>query len=193
MNKVYQELFKRADEYLDTRQNNLHTNICYQFALNLIRKEGGDPTVVLPAIILHDVGWKMVPENLHSKGFGLNMARVDVRRKHEVEGSKIARRILESSGYEADKISKICEIVLFHDSRAEGTSLEDSLVKDADKLWRISHFGLRIEPERQHISVPDYLRLVGQLIGQWYLTPAGKDLAKREFLQRMFELEIGAL
>ena len=48
-------------------------------ASKLIRKEGGDLTVVLPAIISHDVGWKMVSENLQPEGFGSNMTRLDVR------------------------------------------------------------------------------------------------------------------
>ncbi len=193
MNKVYREIFKRAEEYLDTRHNKRHTDICFQFALRLLRKGGGDPTIVIPAIILHDVGWKAVPEDLQLKGFGPHMTDLDLRITHEKEGSKIARSILEESGYDAEKISEICEIVLFHDSKEEGISLEDSIVKDADKLWRVSHVGLRIDAGRYNIAIPDYLGYLQQKIEKWYLTSAGKDLAKQEFLQRRFEYEIGAL
>lgn len=193
MNNVYREIFKRAEEHLDTRHNKVHTDICFQFALRLLRKEGGDHTIVIPAIILHDVGWKAVPEDLQIKGFGPNMTDPHVRRIHEVEGSKIARRILEESGYDEDKISEICEIVLFHDSREEGTSLEDSIVKDADKLSRLAHDALRIDSARFHIAVSDLLDYFQKQIKIWYLTSGGKEIAEQEFLQRRFEFEVGAL
>jgi HD superfamily phosphodiesterase len=193
LNMVYREIARKAEKYLDTRHNKLHTDICLQFALRLLRKEGGNPTIVVPAIILHDVGWKAVPEDSQIRGFGPNMSDPDIQRIHEVEGSKIARNILEELRYDEDKISKICEIVLFHDSRKEGMYLEDSIVKDADKLWRLSHVSMRIDPARYNMAISNYLDFLQKQIETWYLTSGGKKIARQELLQRWFEFGIGVL
>ena len=42
--------------------------------------------------------------------------------------------------YEDDEVSRL--IIDGHDTRDHALSLEDSLVKDADKLWRYTRFGL---------------------------------------------------
>jgi HD superfamily phosphodiesterase len=61
MNPFYQKIFERAKPFLRTRKNIIHTKIALQYALKLLKKETGDDKIVIPGILLHDVGWKMVP------------------------------------------------------------------------------------------------------------------------------------
>ncbi len=70
MSAIFDEIWRRAKPYLDTRQNETHTEIATRFADTLLDKEGGDEDVVIPAIILHDVGWKKIPESQQLKAFG---------------------------------------------------------------------------------------------------------------------------
>ena len=91
MEKRYPEIFDLAKQYLDTRDNEMHTRIAFSFALKLLSAEGGDERVVLPAIMLHDIGWKFVPEDQHLKAFGPHVNDKSIKRIHEVEGSKKAR------------------------------------------------------------------------------------------------------
>ena len=70
MKTIFQKIWQLAEPYLNTRKNNIHTKISTEFAYRLLEKEGGDQDIVIPAIILHDVGWKRVPENLQLKAFG---------------------------------------------------------------------------------------------------------------------------
>jgi len=95
MKKIFKEIWQLSLPYLNTRMNTLHTEIAMGFAFKLIEKEGGEEDVVIPAIILHDVGWKEIPENLQLKFFGPNRVSSDSYRKHEAAGAKIARVILE--------------------------------------------------------------------------------------------------
>ena len=68
---VYDEIYKQAKPYLDTRHNDVHTSLSYDFARRLLAHyPDADEEVVLPAIILHDVGWKMVPEEKQLNAFG---------------------------------------------------------------------------------------------------------------------------
>ena len=131
---VFKRIFKLAQPYLKTRYNDVHTEMSRQLAYELLRAEGGQESIVIPAIILHDVGWYKVPAALHLKAFGPKATSPELNRNHEQEGVRIAENILTKVNYDKDKISEILKIIDGHDSRKESISLNDSLVKDADKL-----------------------------------------------------------
>lgn len=67
---IYERIRDLARPYLNTRKNDIHTEISTDLAQLLLAEEGGDEDIVIPAIILHDVGWKEVPEDIQSKAFG---------------------------------------------------------------------------------------------------------------------------
>jgi len=54
---LYQRIFELAVPFLQTRDNEIHTKVSYAFAERLVSVEGGDRNIVVPAILLHDVGW----------------------------------------------------------------------------------------------------------------------------------------
>lgn len=184
MNETYLILFDLARPFLDTRENEQHTRIAYEFAERLLREEGGDPEVVLPAIILHDVGWKCVPEDLQITAFGPGEKDMDLNRVHEVEGARIAEDLLNRAGYPPDLIIEIREIVLGHDSRVEPLSLNDAIVKDSDKLWRYSEHGFRTNVKRFGLPVPRYLIRLRTKLDEWFLTKTARRLAREEERQR---------
>ena len=74
--------------------------------------------------------------------FGPHMQYPELRRQHEVEGARLAREILRAAGHPADRVDAIARIIDGHDTRSHALSLEDGLVKDADKLWRYTRHGL---------------------------------------------------
>ena len=63
-------------------------------AFKLMDREGGDEDIVIPAVILHDVGWIKIPENLQLKAFGPNAKDPKLNRTHEIEGVRLAAEIL---------------------------------------------------------------------------------------------------
>ena len=97
---------------------------------------------MLPAIILHDTGWSCVPEDEVLLAIAPGAGRHDLVIRHEKEGARIAREILEELGRPADRVEEIVAIIDGHDSRTTSLSLNDSLVKDADKLWRLTPHGV---------------------------------------------------
>jgi HD superfamily phosphodiesterase len=178
------EIFSRALPYLDTRNNEIHARISYYFALRLIEGEGGDPEVILPAILIHDVGWKSVPEEDHLKAFGPGDYDVKLNRIHEVEGAATAGRILADMGYDPARTAEIVEIISGHDSRLEPLSLNDAIVKDADKLWRFSEEALDIDPKRFKLDPAYHAAWLKHRIDEWMLTKTGKKLAAEEQSRR---------
>lgn len=185
----YPKIYQLARPYLLTRDNELHTRIAYSFALRLLDAEGGDPDVVLPAVILHDVGWKAVPEELHLKAFGPGENDMEINRRHEVEGARITGEILKQVGYDPERRKEIVNIVLGHDSRKDCLSLNDAVVKDSDKLWRFSKEALEVDPKRFGLDPGVHTVWLGHQIAKWFFTETARRLASEE--QRSRALDFG--
>lgn len=94
-----------------------HTMRVYRWAIKLQAKLGGDLEIIALAALLHDVGW-------------------EEGREHGEVGAEIAVEYLDSIGIDADKISRIGEIIRIHDDKDTQAelSLECQIVMDADLL-----------------------------------------------------------
>jgi len=175
---VYDEIYRKAEPYLDTRRNDVHVSLSYDFARRLLANyPNAAEEIVLPAIILHDVGWKMVPEEKQLGAFGPKAKDKKTQRVHETEGVKIAEQILTRLNYDKDKIPEILSIIDGHDTRLEALTLNDQLVKDADKLWRFTPAGVDIDHARFGIPRDNYLKWLDTMIDDWLFTPEAKKMA----------------
>ena len=177
MEQIFRNIFDLALPFLDTRENEEHTRIAYDFAVRLLHAEGGDPDVVLPAVLLHDVGWKSVPEDLQLTAFGPFANDKDLNRLHEREGARIAGEILEKVNYPPHLIQEITAIILGHDSTKEAISVNDAVVKDSDKLWRYSKHGHDTNFKRFAMTYQQYLDRLKNNLDGWLLTATGKSIA----------------
>ncbi len=184
---IYQKIFERAEPFLRTRKNLIHTQIALRYALRLLKKEKGNEGIVIPAVLLHDVGWKMIPPNLQLTAFGPNPSNPQLVRVHEVEGAKIAEAILKEFHYPSKKIEEISRIIRGHDSRKRPISQNDRIVKDSDKLWRYSRKGMAVDLHRFHIPRQEYLIFLEAIINSWFLTPTGREVARSEVSLRKKE------
>lgn len=184
---VYQKIYERAKPFLRTRKNVIHTKIALRYALKLLKEDPGDNKIVIPGILLHDVGWKMVPESLQLTAFGPNASNPGLVRVHELEGAKIARNILEQLHYSPKRVKEICDIIRGHDSRKRPISQNDRIVKDSDKLYRHSRKGLSIDSDRFQITKKTYIRYLEGKVDQWFFLPTSRKLAREELARRKKE------
>jgi HD superfamily phosphodiesterase len=157
-------IWQLATPYLQTRDNDAHTLYSYGIARQLLRRlPEADEHIVLPAIILHDTGWSTVDE------FDAIQAIAPDRDgsyswtvlQHEKEGARIAREILTELQIPAGDIDQICEIIDGHDTRLTALSLNDKLVKDSDKVWRVSSHGTDVAMPRFGLTREESLRING--------------------------------
>ena len=170
-----------AIPYLATRGNRRHTEVALEFARTLLLGEGGRPEVVIPAVTLHDVGWSCVPEELQMKAIGRDADR-GVNRVHEVEGVRLAGEILQASGYPELWRQEILAIIDQHDSGRTAASLNDALVKDADKLWRFSEDGFAFAAARLRFDRARNWQALNSRVETWLLTPTGRRLAREQLM-----------
>lgn len=187
MKRIFEKIWELAEPYLDTRDNTIHTRISVRLAYQLLDREGGDPAIVIPAIILHDVGWKAIPENLHLAAFGPKATSPELNRVHEVEGVRIAKEILEQVQYDHRRIEEILEIIDGHDSREEPLSLNDKLVKDADRLSRYAKEIFHIDMQRYNHTYEEELNRIRSQLEKWFFTRSAKKIARKELRNRLEE------
>ena len=172
-------LWHDARPYLDVRNNDEHTLVAYGVAQMLLRElPKAKASVVLPAILLHDVGWKKVPQELLLSAIGKDATRPDLVRDHEVYGVEIAREILERQRPEGVDIGAVLAIIDGHDTTRHAKNPEDAVVKDADKGWRTTPHGMRIIRGWYGWSVDDYIAMVAEVSNPRLLTAPGRAMAE---------------
>ena len=187
MNAVEEKIYQLAKPYLTTRHNDIHTQIALDFALRLLEGGKGDRHVVAAAIILHDVGWNRVPDEILPKAFGPG-ADMRLSRIHEEEGVKIAKSILAEVGYDSQYADEILQIIDGHDTRANAVSINDEVVRDADRLSRYSRSAFWLGVEWFGVTPEEMCRALESLVEQWFSLSASKEIAREELKQRRREL-----
>jgi hypothetical protein len=141
MKKIFKKIWELALPYQDQRDDPGHAEVATHYAELLIRYEKGDRDVIIPAIILHDVGYSQIPKERRMKIFdrkAKKIERLSVQYEHQIEGVLLARKILEQVDYPSNLVAEILEIISQHDTRKGFISKNEGLVRDADKLWRYS-------------------------------------------------------
>lgn len=154
---VKESLVKELEEYFgnDTKRIN-HAKKVMHYANELLKKEGGDWHIVIPASILHDVGIKLAEEKYGSSA----------GHYQEIEGPAIARKILLRTGFKKSDIDQICQIIAHHHSPGKITSQNFKVLYDADLLVNL----------KDEVDLRDKLKLK-EIIGRIFLTAPAKKLA----------------
>lgn len=188
MQEIHTRIWNAALPYQDKRDDAGHAFITLEYAKQLVDLEGGDPNIVLPAIILHDTGWSQLSRDEWMVVFSPTASPADemvVRVRHQEEGVKLARRILEELDYSARWTEEIIEIISEHDTRKGFISNNEGLVRDADKLWRFSKTGFDADVARFAIQ-PQALhdKLAGQIYQSGFFYSETSRLLAREELER---------
>jgi HD domain len=179
----YARIYALAEPYWQTRSNEIHVPGSYALAQELLAAyPRADADIVLPAILLHDIGYMVVPADDHLRGLAgaVRGWEPDITRRHEIQGASLAGEILGLVGWDSERTVLIQDIVDGHDSRTEAESLEDTLVKDADKLWRYTESAVRICHRWMELSTDAYMDWVKSEIDHWLFTEAARELAHRE-------------
>lgn len=186
-------LWRAIEPELRARANDIHLPISAAYAARLCDAyPQADRELVMVAIILHDTGWAHVDQSrVISEGFrsGGDWRKQLIRFEHEVEGCKVARRVLPSLGYGQAFVERVCTIIDGHDTRLVAYSLEDALVRDADRLWRFDGPGIALSTQWTGLDVTTYLddverRFVPELITEAAVQMARQDLDRHQALLR---------
>lgn len=162
LNERDEAIWALAKDFLTTRDNDAHSLYAYGIAQALLSQiPEAKENIVLPAILLHDTGWSTVDEveNLEAIAPDRDGSKQHLVFQHEKEGARIAREILEQVGVPEEDIVEITTIIDGHDTRLTALSINDAVVKDADKVWRVTPHGLRVVMDWFGLDEEQSLRL----------------------------------
>jgi hypothetical protein len=165
-----------------TRSNDIHLPISLAYAERLCAAyPAADRLVVRVAILLHDTGWGRVDEDrILSEGFAGDWRKAAIRYEHEKQGCIIAREVLPPLGYTDEFVDAVVDIIDGHDTRKEARTLEDALVRDADRLWRFDHAGIALASGWFRMDPATYSdRLAAEIVPE-LLTEAAIAIAQAE-------------
>lgn len=191
----FDPVWKRAEPYMRARKNDVHIPLSFDWAVRLLEHfPDADADVCLLAILLHDIGWWAIDmETIIAEGFrGENILQSDVRFRHETEGVRLATEVLRDTGWKAEMIAQVCEIIDGHDTRLEPRHLNDRIVRDADKLWRYEVTGTAIASE-WFGETPAQNCIRNEAILPKFETEPGRAMAAAELAVTRRKLKIGVL
>ncbi|MCK5629767.1 MAG: HD domain-containing protein [Nanoarchaeota archaeon] len=193
MEQIFEDIWSLAEEYQDKRNDEGHAKTVLKYAIKLLSILPANEKIVIPAAILHDIGWSQLSKIDRMKIFQDDISskeRIELRIKHENEGVKLAKIILEQVNYDANLIEEILNIIEGHDTRTNFISKEDGIVRDADRLSIFSKWGVDSDLKiRKKINPQKYLDLIEDKLNKKYkfYFKESKQMALKELEDRRKE------
>lgn len=128
MKKIYQNLWTLAEPYYRKgRPIDIdHVKILIADALIVCQKENIDESLLLPLVILHDIGYGDTETVYLEK---------ELKKEHMTVGAELAKEILEKVSYPKEKIDKIVYWISVHDNWI----FDDYKVYKNDPLLAVFH------------------------------------------------------
>lgn len=117
------DFYKHEGQKIDAAHKLDHIKRVLYWACRIQRKEGGDVRILIPAVLLHDIG--QAYDNSPNE---INHAKLSAEKAPE---------ILQSLGYNEQEVLKICETIELHSTRytsVKEMTLEGRVIFDADKI-----------------------------------------------------------
>lgn len=133
MDKLYEKIWQLAlPHFKKGRERDIkHTEGVVKAMKLLLKKEGGQEDLLIPAAILHDIGWSKVP--LELKEATDDEGRKKALQLHIEYAAPIIREILGQLGYDGAKIKEIIDIVQSHKFQ-DPKEINKQLLIDADTV-----------------------------------------------------------
>ena len=189
MKKVFKQIWELALPYQDTREDTGHAETSLKYARRLLALEKGNADVIIPAIILHDIGYSQLPEERRMQIFDRDARDEDrrgVQYEHQVESVKLAIKILREVDYPANLTDEILEIISQHDTRKGFISTNEGIVRDADKLWRTSKQGFTVAEERAKKQAAQRFKRIEEGLNKedYFATETARQMALSDLRDR---------
>ena len=187
MKEIYQEIWYESLPFQDKREDDGHARTVLHFAKLLLEKVDADSDIVIPAAILHDIGWSQMPKEKAMKFMDPEL-RLEVQQLHEQLGASLARKILLELNYPEKKIDEICEIIGGHDTREGFLDKNDGIVRDADKLWRFSKLGFWTDVKRRPENGTEWAEKVKIIFlekDEFFFSDEAREIAEQELKESL--------
>ncbi len=176
----------------DLRDDKGHAEAVTNFARRLCELFNANEDIVIPAAILHDIGYYGMDGNLLLDMMAKKLSEEQenkIKIEHMENGAKFAEKILNELNYDPELIKKIVYIIKKHDLKDECTSVEEKIVRDADKLARFSKTGFYTDVKRRQCTPLSWYEKLKKNFDKpdYFRTEEAKKIAMEELEKRKEE------
>lgn len=194
MKDIFERIWQLALPLQDQRDDSGHAEVALQYATLLLSTEQGNEDIVIPAMILHDIGYSQLSKERRLTIF--DRSKSDAERKavqieHENAGVILAKGLLVKVDYPRELVPEILEIISQHDTRKEFISQNEGLVRDSDKLWRFSERAFEVGSRRSRTGPDTRLKDLEADIDKphYFFSDRARQLAREELEARKREAQ----
>ena len=196
----FEEVWERARAYLSKGRwfDVGHTLIVVGFASRLCRELDGDERIVIPAAILHDIGYSAyssIPELERLTTLpSIPPFSEEIKLGHLIKGAELAKKILDELGM--DFSEEVVRIVRHHerpDDSREVLDVNQAIVSDADALSRLTDAGIGCLAEIYGLNEVEILKRLIKAYRNWFLTEEAVRIADEELVKLRPYLKIRGL
>jgi len=192
---IYQEIWKKAKSYYQKGRpfDIAHIKWMMKDAEYICEQEVIDKTILLPLVILHDVGYAEVDTTQNSYN-------LDLRKAHMKAGAEIASHILTEFKYPQDKTKTIVDYVAIHDNWAFEENkryTKDKMLgtfNDLDFMWLAVEEGFNSAmkmTKKNPQEMFEYVKQNDKLIKRPFSTKTAKELFDKYIKQREDSIKAG--
>jgi hypothetical protein len=161
-----------------------HTRAVVEYGKTLLAEEGGNPRLVIPTLILHDVGWSQVDFSDFITAPAEVKKDVGSIHLHMRYGARIASDILHELKWDPPLIPCITAIIAVHDLPDRVRALDDldaTLVFEAD--WLDKYAPQRqeryVRPVKGEKAVEELRQFLHMNKSKWFSTVTARELLVR--------------
>ena len=189
MESIYQEMWNLAKPYYEKGRpiDAVHVKLMMKLACRVCEKEKIDDTLLLPLVILHDIGYAEAPQVYFEK---------EQKKEHMIVGARIAAKILDDLNYPAEKTKKIVDYIKVHDHWLLGDdAVYDNIIistfTDLDFIWMATKEGFALMQKVLNKNPSETLEFIEnneKLIKRPFATKTTKELFYKYLNERKMEL-----
>jgi len=186
MRKIYVEILQKATPFLKKGKRKdfvIHTKWVVKSMEMLLEKEKGDEDILIPAAILHDIGWAKVPLSLQKIRRGPKAKKA--LELHLKYCPPIAEKILNSFDYDQAKIKEIIDVILAHKFK-NPRNMNKRLLIDADNLSDIFREPFYEDVRQYKITAKENLEIRKE---NKFYTKTARIIFNKELIERRQEIK----
>lgn len=185
MKKQYAAIWNQTKPYLRQAIRKdfvVHVQAAIKGMELLIQKEKADEHILLPAVILHDIGWARVPHKLQ-KGNN-KQDQLKALKQHIKYAPALARKILKKNKYAPKDIKRIIDIIIAHKFQ-NPVGKEKRLLIDADNMADAFKKPFWSEVKAYHQTPRGLYNVRKKNV---FYTKSAKQIFRRELNKRLKEI-----
>jgi L-rhamnose mutarotase len=182
---IWKEVVKRL-KGIGKKDYVLHSKMVVRAMQDILRCENEDPGIMIPAAMLHDIGWSKVSDQI------VNLKTDSEKKEAEISHIELAAdlisEILGCLEYKQSEIEEITRVVQSHKSKAPGCDKRIKLIIDSDNLsdtYRESFYS----DVKSYNTTPQ--KNFDFRSKNKFFTSTAKEISKRNMAERLREINNG--